>query len=182
MMRSKTNPWMMMAVMALMVVMLNGCAIGIGGGRATFTMPFGDPITVEGSTAVAAKHGKTNGAVLPQNATGTAAKADADTLGGTADQIVMAGGNISTDKATDVGATSGVGNQATKAAGVVGGGSQGQANDAGGNTATPSNQLDMPMTGQGAATVSGMSAAEKAALRAEILNEILNQQPAPATP
>ena len=163
------------------MVMLTGCAIGLGGGRATFTMPFGDPITVEGSTAVAAKHGTSNGAILPQNADGTAAKAG-ETLSGTADQIVQAGGDIRTDKATDVGATGGVGNQATKAAGVVGGGAQGQANDAGGNTATPSNQITAPMTGQGAASVSGMSAAEKAALRAEIINEILNQQPAPATP
>ena len=106
------------------MVMLTGCAIGLGGGRATFTMPFGDPITVEGSTAVAAKHGTSNGAILPQNADGTAAKAG-ETLSGTADQIVQAGGDIRTDKATDVGATGGVGNQATKAAGVVGGGAQG---------------------------------------------------------
>jgi len=177
----KTNVWMVMAVMALMAVMLNGCAIGIGGGRAMFISPLGNPVNVDGSTAVAVKHGKTNGAILPQNADGTAAKANDTTMAGTADQIVLAGGGISTDKATDVGATGGVGNQATKGSGVTGSGGPGSVEGTGGNTATPSNQLQVPVTGQGAASVSGMSAAEREALKLEIINAIL-AQPAPATP
>ena len=176
---------LILLLMVLVASCLAGCAFAVGGARAQVPMPWSDPIYVDGSTGVNSKHGSANGATLPQ-AAGNAVQTPDGACGGTADQIVFAGANVSTDKATDVGAQGGMGNQQTKGSGVTGSGGPGTVEGTGGNTATPTNTANVPMTGQGAASVGGLSQAQLDALRTAVAADVVNALRAagvvPATP
>ena len=84
----------------LAMTVLSGCAMGVAGARVSLATPFSKPNFSYDSVGVAQKNDRAAGATFT-NADGTAAKADADTLTGSADQIVQVGGDASNARSTD---------------------------------------------------------------------------------
>lgn len=98
-MRTGTG-WMAGLVAVAMGFVVTGCALGVAGARVSLATPFSKPNFSYDSVGVAQKNDRAAGATF-SGAPGTAAKADGETLTGSADQIVQVGGDASNARSTD---------------------------------------------------------------------------------